>query len=158
MCLALLSRGITPAVVDPNEGRLATATGLGAVDGTELGDGERFAVNFETSGAPAALEQAVDVAAADARIAVIGQSEQPARLSTFAVVQRRLSIIGCLIYDHPNGFAQTTDALATIHPGQVLRGRFGLDDAARAFREALDQPGKPWISFEPARQPEELRR
>jgi threonine dehydrogenase-like Zn-dependent dehydrogenase len=162
VCLALLSRGVTPTVVDPNEGRLATAIGLGAVDGTDAvrieGDGERFAVVFETSGAPAALEQAVEVAAADARIAVIGQSEQPAQLSTFTVVQRRLTIVGCLIYDHPNGFAQTTDALATIHPGQVLRGRFGLDDAARAFREARDQPGKPWISFEPARQPEELRR
>jgi threonine dehydrogenase-like Zn-dependent dehydrogenase len=148
VCLALLSRGIRPAVVDPNAGRLATATGLGALDGTRLTGRDRFAVIFETSGAPAALEQAIDVAAADGRIALIGQSEQPAALSTFAVVQRRLSLIGCLIYDHPTGFAQTTGALATIHPGRVLRGRFGLDDAARAFREAHDQPGKPWISME----------
>jgi L-gulonate 5-dehydrogenase len=148
VCLALLSRGIRPAVVDPNAGRLATATGLGALDGSQLGADDRFAVIFETSGAPAALEQAIAVAAPDGRIALIGQSEQPATLSTFAIVQRRLSLVGCLIYDHPAGFAESTGALAVIHPGQVLRGRFGLDEAARAFREAREQPGKPWISME----------
>jgi threonine dehydrogenase-like Zn-dependent dehydrogenase len=146
VCLALLGRGVRPAVVDPNAGRLATATGLGAVDGGDLD--ERFTVVFETSGSPAALEQAIAVAAPDGRIALIGQSEEPARLSTFAIVQRRLSLIGCLIYDHPTGFAESTGALAAIHPGQVLRGRFALDEAARAFREARDQPGKPWISME----------
>jgi threonine dehydrogenase-like Zn-dependent dehydrogenase len=148
VCLALLSQGIRPTVVDPNEGRRATATGLGAVDGRHLDGDARFAVVFETSGAPAALEQAIAVAAPDGRIALVGLSEEPVTLSTFAVVQHRLSIVGCLIYDHPAGFAQTTGALATIHPGRVLRGRFALDDAARAFREARDLPGKPWISME----------
>jgi threonine dehydrogenase-like Zn-dependent dehydrogenase len=146
VCLALLARGHRPAVVDPHEGRLATAVDLGAVDGARH-DG-RDPVVFETSGAPDALAVAVEAAAPDGRIALIGQSERPAPVPTFTIVQRRLSLIGCLIYDHPGGFAATTGAVAAIRPGRVLRGRFGLDDAARAFREARDLPGKPWISFE----------
>jgi len=120
---------------------------LGAADGRGAAP---FPVVIESSGVPEAVEEAVERAAPDGRVALIGLSQTPARLATFTVVQRRLTLLGCLIYDHPGGFAATTRAVAAgaIRPGRVLRGRFALAESARAFREARDLPGKPWISLD----------
>jgi alcohol dehydrogenase/L-iditol 2-dehydrogenase len=73
----------------------------------------------------------------------------PARVSTYALVQRRLTVRGCLIYDHPTGFA---DAIATLRdadlrPGRVLRERYELDDAPKAFDRAAEIAGKTWITL-----------
>jgi threonine dehydrogenase-like Zn-dependent dehydrogenase len=144
VCLALLHLGAVPSVVEPQAGRRATAGELGIAPSPA---DELFPVVFETSGVPDALAQAVERAEPDGRVVLIGQSDRPARLSTFTVVQRRLTLLGCLIYDHPAGFTATTGALTAIRPGRVLRGRFAFDEAPRAFREARDLPGKPWITF-----------
>jgi threonine dehydrogenase-like Zn-dependent dehydrogenase len=65
-------------------------------------------------------------------------------------VQRRLTIRGCLIYDHPGGFTRTIMALgeADLRPGRVLQARFDATEAARAFAEAGTRAGKTWITFE----------
>lgn len=146
VCLAAAQAGAVVHAVDPHEGRLALARELGALpDG-----GGEYPVVIETSGAPAAFEQAVERAAQGGRVIVVGQSTAPARVPTFRIVQRRLTIRGCLIYDHPAGFAGTIAAMsaARLRPGRVLRARFGLSDAPRAFAESPGIPGKTWISLE----------
>ncbi|HTJ35792.1 MAG TPA: alcohol dehydrogenase catalytic domain-containing protein [Dactylosporangium sp.] len=145
VCLAVRAAGAAPFAVDPHEGRLATAVGLGAAVAPA---GETFPVVFETSGSPAALEAAVERCAPDGRIVLIGQSATPARLSTFTVVQRRLTLLGCLIYDHPGDFAAALQRAADLRPGRILRGRFTLSAAADAFAQARELPGKTWITFE----------
>ena len=147
VCLAASHEGAQPVVVDPQPGRVALAGQLGAQPDDD--PHARFPVVIETSGVPAAFESAVERTASGGCLVVVGQSTRPAHISTFALVQRRLTIRGCLIYDHPIGFAGTIHALegGDLRPGRVLRGRFDLDRAPEAFAEAVRVPGKSWISL-----------
>jgi len=146
VCLAVRQAGGIAHVIEPHAGRRALAEELGALpDG-----GGSYPVVLETSGAPSAFELAVERAASGGTVIVVGQSTAPAKVATFPIVQRRLTIRGCLIYDHPGGFARTLAALdsADVRPGRVLRARYSLDDAPRAFAESADIAGKTWISIE----------
>ena len=149
VCLAIRHAGGLPSVIDPHAGRVALAEQLGAVGAVD--PDERFAVVIETSGVPAAFESALERTASGGCLVVVGQSARPARVSTFALVQRRLTVRGCLIYDHPLGFAGTIAALDShgLHPGRVLGGRFGLAQAPEAFAKAGRVAGKSWISLAP---------
>jgi alcohol dehydrogenase/L-iditol 2-dehydrogenase len=149
VCQTLLAVGAVPYVTDPNPGRARLARELGAHDLAELNDAAMFGVVIETSGAPEALELAVFRAAPDGCVALIGQSSVPARLASFPIVQRRLTLRGCLIYDHPDDFASTIRALsqAAARPGSVVRARYPLAEAARALREAGQVAGKSWIAL-----------
>ncbi|EXG82294.1 zinc-dependent alcohol dehydrogenase [Cryptosporangium arvum] len=145
--LALRARGAVPVVTDVNTERANLAVELGAEP--FLRNDERFAAVVEASGAPSALPEAISRTAHDGSIALIGQSEQTSPIRTFDLVQKRLTIHGCLIYDHPGGFAATLDLLRThdVRPGRILRHRFSFDDAATAFRTAGAAAGKSWISL-----------
>jgi threonine dehydrogenase-like Zn-dependent dehydrogenase len=148
VCLALSHLGAVPVVTDPQLGRLRLAESLGGQP--EIDTTERFGVVVETSGVAEAFTAGVERAAAGGTVVVVGQSRRAAAVSTFTLVQRRLTVRGCLIYDHPAGFADSLAALAGggLRPGRVLRGRFGLAEAPRAFAEAASVPGKSWISME----------
>ncbi len=151
VCLAIRYAGATPYVTDPQPGRVALAASLGAlssVDSDGADGAERFPVVVETSGVPAAFEDALRRTADGGCLVVVGQSPQPAAVSTLALVQRRLTVRGCLIYDHPGGFAATIDAVAGgLRPGRVLGRRFGLAEAPHAFAQAAHVAGKSWISL-----------
>jgi threonine dehydrogenase-like Zn-dependent dehydrogenase len=66
-------------------------------------------------------------------------------------VQRRLTVRGCLIYDHPAGFAHTIDTLTghDLRPGRVVRERYAFAQAPTAFARAADIAGKTWIEVVP---------
>jgi threonine dehydrogenase-like Zn-dependent dehydrogenase len=144
LCLALVAQGIVPAVLEPHPGRLALAESLGARR-ADPARTEDFGVVFETSGAAAALAEAVARAARGGLIMLIGQSGQPAELATHAVVQKQLVLIGSLIYDHPDDFATTLSEPDTTRIGTVLRACYPMTEAADAFRAAREVPGKTWI-------------
>lgn len=147
VCLAALHLGAVPYVTDPQPGRVDFARRLGAGDASTPDAPARYGVVIETSGAPAAFEEALDRTAPGGSVVVVGQSTTPARVKTFTLVQRRLTVRGCLIYDHPTGFAETIAALDGLRPGRVLRDPFALTDAPKAFALAADIPGKSWISL-----------
>jgi alcohol dehydrogenase/L-iditol 2-dehydrogenase len=149
VCLTLLHLGATPYVTDPNPDRLGLARELGARDLAELDGDVLFPVVIETSGVPSALESALPRTAPDGCVALIGMSQTPARLATFPIVQRRLNLRGCLIYDHPDDFSTTIRALPdlTPRPGRVVRARYPLTDVAHAFGEAGRVAGKSWIAL-----------
>jgi alcohol dehydrogenase/L-iditol 2-dehydrogenase len=153
VCLTLLDVGAIPFVVDPNVERLGLARELGARDLAEADADALFPVVIETSGVPEALESAVLRAAPDGCVALIGMSGVPARLPTFPIVQRRLTLRGCLIYDHPDDFSSTIRALPDLvpRPGRVVQAWYPLAEAARAFREAGRVAGKSWIALPQAR-------
>jgi alcohol dehydrogenase/L-iditol 2-dehydrogenase len=120
-----------------------------------MAGGARFPVVIETAGVPEAFESALDRTESGGCLVVVGQSARPARMSTLTLVQRRLTVRGCLIYDHPDGFARTLAELrrGRLRPGRVVGARFALSDAPRAFAEAPQVTGKSWISLV---QPEEV--
>jgi alcohol dehydrogenase/L-iditol 2-dehydrogenase len=147
--LAVLHAGGLPYVIEPHEGRTDLAVKLGAHDARGLAPETTFPVVIETSGAPEAFEQAVERTAAGGHLIVVGQSTRPARVPSFTLVQRRLTVRGCLIYDHPAGFADTIATLAAhdLRPGRVLRERYELAQAPTAFARAAGIAGKTWISL-----------
>jgi threonine dehydrogenase-like Zn-dependent dehydrogenase len=141
-CVALSACGIAPAVLDPQPGRQALAAELGA---RQAGPGEGgFGLVFETSGAPEALAEAVDRTARGGLIVLMGLNSQPVPLVTQRIVQRQLTLMGSLIYDHPGDFAAVT-AAGNRQAGRVLRACYPMAEAELAFRAAARVPGKTWI-------------
>jgi threonine dehydrogenase-like Zn-dependent dehydrogenase len=149
--LAVTHVGGRPYVTEPHAGRKAFALQMGARDALSPAAETTFPVVIETSGAPEAFEEAVARTAPGGCLIVVGQSARPARLSTFALVQRRLTVRGCLIYDHPAGFAHTIDTLTghDLRPGRVVRERYAFAQAPTAFARAADIAGKTWIEVVP---------
>jgi len=141
-CVALSAFGIAPAVLDPQPGRRALAAELGARP-ADPGEGG-FGLVFETSGAPEALAEAVDRAARGGLIVLMGLNSQPVSLVTQRIVQRQLTLMGSLIYDHPGDFAAVT-AAGNRQAGRVLRACYPMAEAELAFRAAARVPGKTWI-------------
>lgn len=144
LCLALISQGIVPAVLEPHPGRLALAESLGARRADPAGTAESDVI-FETSGAAAALAEAVARAARGGLIVLIGQSGQPGEIATQTIVQKQLVLMGSLIYDHPADFASTLSDSGSTRAGTVLRACYCLAETADAFRMAREVPGKTWI-------------
>ena len=144
LCLALAARGVTPHVLEPNDGRLQLAVSLGA-KAADPSDAA-FDTVFETSGAEAALGQAIRRAAPGATLMLIGLGGQATRVDTPALVRRQLTLRGSLIYDHPGDFRATLSA-AVPAPERILRAAYPLDQAPAAFRAALEIPGKTWITI-----------
>ncbi|GAA3974884.1 Zn-dependent oxidoreductase [Actinomadura viridis] len=146
--LAVLHAGGAPHVIEPHEGRRALALEMGAHDAM-ADPGRTFPAVIETSGVPEAFERALDRVAPGGTLIAVGQSAVPARVPTFTLVQRRLTVRGCLIYDHPAGFEHTLATLAghDLRPGRVLRERFELAEAPAAFARAAGVAGKTWISL-----------
>ncbi|HEX5299755.1 MAG TPA: alcohol dehydrogenase catalytic domain-containing protein [Streptosporangiaceae bacterium] len=141
-CIALSACGLAPAVLDPQPGRRALAAELGA---RQAGPGEGgFDLVFETSGAPEALAEAVDRAARGGLIVLMGLNSQPVPLVTQRIVQRQLTLMGSLIYDHPGDFAAVT-AAGNRQAGRVLRACYPMAEAELAFRAATQVAGKTWI-------------
>jgi alcohol dehydrogenase/L-iditol 2-dehydrogenase len=145
-CVALAACGIAPAVLDPQPGRRALATELGARPAEPREGG--FGLVFETSGAPAALAEAVDRAARGGLIVLMGLNSEPVSLVTQRIVQRQLTLIGSLIYDHPGDFAAATGA-GNRRAGRVLRACYPMAEAETAFQAAAAVPGKTWIRVVP---------
>ncbi|MDL4814320.1 zinc-dependent alcohol dehydrogenase [Actinomadura opuntiae] len=147
--MAVAHAGGAPFIVEPHEGRRALALELGARDAAESAPASAFPVVIETSGAPEAFEEALERTAPGGTLIAVGQSARPARLSTFSLVQRRLTVRGCLIYDHPADFPRTIATLGEhgLHPGRVLRECFDLAEAPKAFARAAEIAGKTWISL-----------
>ena len=104
--------GGVPFIVEPHEGRRALALELGARDAAGDASATAFPAVIETSGAPEAFEEALERTAPGGTLIAVGQSVRPARLATFSLVQRRLTVRGCLIYDHPADFPRTIATLA----------------------------------------------
>jgi alcohol dehydrogenase/L-iditol 2-dehydrogenase len=142
LCLALTARGVTPHVLEPNDGRLQLAVSLGAKAAGP--DDAGFQTIFETSGAEPALGEAIRRAAPGADVVLIGLGGQATRVDTRAVVRRQLVLRGSLIYDHPGDFRATL-AAAIPAPERILRAAYPLPGAPQAFRAAFETPGKTWI-------------
>jgi threonine dehydrogenase-like Zn-dependent dehydrogenase len=96
-------------------------SGGDAVCAKAAGPGDAgFATIFETSGAEAALGEAISRAAHGATVLLIGLGGEATRMNTSLVVRRQIVLRGSLIYDHPRDFAATLGA-AIPSPGRILR-------------------------------------
>lgn len=147
VALSLLAVGAQPFVTDPHEGRVAFAEKLGATRANL--DGETYPYVFETAGPPAAFDQAVRSVASRGTVTLIGLSHEPVQLFTNDVVRRGLTIVGSIIYDHPQDFAATLQAITDtdVRPERAMHEGIRPEDAVSAFAEARNSPGKSWIDL-----------
>jgi len=147
--LALLkSRDITAC--DLVEPRLDLAKRMGAKQtigaGSSLDDRETsFDVIYETSGAPAALEIAINLAAQGGRIVLLGLPGESHPIHTTQIVRKELRIIGSMIYTDEipecinildQGLIKTEPLVSGIVPLEELRENlenFNLPDRMKTL-------------------------
>ena len=108
-------------------------------------DGALFPVVIETSGAPEAFESSLERVEPGGCLVLVGMSKRPARVSTFTLVRRRLTIRGCVIYDHPAGFAATIAALrhGGLRPAESSGGVSGWPKLRGHSPKPRPSPARP---------------
>jgi 2-desacetyl-2-hydroxyethyl bacteriochlorophyllide A dehydrogenase len=128
------------SVVDPIAARLDVARTLGASETVTSAadlDRVRFAVAVDASGAPAAIESALDLLDRGGRLLVFGVSPAQARVavSPFRIYNDELTIVGSMAI--LRSFGQAVDLLASgaIDLGPLLREPLPLE----SFEEVVSQ-------------------
>ncbi|HEY3263226.1 MAG TPA: alcohol dehydrogenase catalytic domain-containing protein [Pseudonocardiaceae bacterium] len=148
VCQSLLARGAQPYVTEPHEGRLELALKFGAKRAEEH-DGDRYPFVFETAGVPQVWQTAFDSVANFGKLIMIGMHPAPLQFSSMDLVNRKMTIVGQHIYDHPQDFAATMAAVTdgSLAPEQSVQAGFPADEAAAALASVREVPGKTWIDF-----------
>lgn len=146
LCLSLLDAGAQPVIVEPNPARHDNAVALGAEPAT---GGEAFPVVFETSGAPAAFPDALAAVERTGTLLLIGQSSTPVAWTTAEIVQRQITVIGSLIYDHPGDFAGALAHLPAVADRLlgVLDTGTPAHEADRAITASTTAARKSWLDL-----------
>jgi threonine dehydrogenase-like Zn-dependent dehydrogenase len=132
--------GATVAVEARHAGRRAAAERLGAEPAGPAAD--FYDVVIDAAGTQEAVNLAVKRAAPGAVLGVASTWWTPVGLDTDFQV-KQLKIVPALLYGHHHGEDEFEAAVALLArtpelPGAVITHRFGLDDAAEAFRVAGD--------------------
>jgi threonine dehydrogenase-like Zn-dependent dehydrogenase len=148
VCQSLLAAGAQPYVMEPHPGRLVLAMKLGARP-AEVHGADTYPFVFETAGVPAVCEPAYNAVAKTGKLVVVGFNDQPARFTTMDLVQRQVTIVGQLIYDHPVDFQATLAAVAAgqLAPEQTVQATGPVTATAAALAAVREIPGKSWIEF-----------
>ena len=135
--LAVL-RGAEVSACDLVETRLAMAAQLGA--SRTIGEsGESyynaFDVIYETSGAPASLEQVIRLAAPKGKIVILSLPGKDHPVPTDMIVRKELQIMGSLIYT--DEFPESIDILkrGKLKTGLLNTGKISLNELDNALRE-----------------------
>lgn len=128
------------------ESRLDLARRMGAYETFGMdGPGENgtagYDLIYETSGTPAGLEQAINLATPGGRIVLLGLPGQSYPVSTVMIVRKELAIFGSMIYtkEFPQslellakGIINTEALVSGIHPLEELSAR--LEDFSEPHR------------------------
>jgi 2-desacetyl-2-hydroxyethyl bacteriochlorophyllide A dehydrogenase len=148
VCQALLAEGAKPFVIEPHPGRLEQAEKLGAQP-ADARAGDTYLFVFETSGVKASWDTAFGALAKTGLLTVIGFNRDEVRFTPVDLVRGQLSIRGHLIYDHPQDFEATLEAVSsgTLVPEQGVQACYPVEETPAAFAAVREIPGKTWIDF-----------
>jgi 2-desacetyl-2-hydroxyethyl bacteriochlorophyllide A dehydrogenase len=148
VCQSLIARGAQPYVMEPHAGRMELALKFGAKRAEEH-DGDLYPFVFETAGVPPVWETAYNSVAKGGKLILIGFHGKPVQFIPIDLVQRQLTIVGQLIYDHPQDFDATLAEVTAgrLAPEQTVQGTFTVDEADAALASVREIPGKTWIDF-----------
>ena len=129
-------------VSDPLEHRRALALSLGAdeaVDPREVPGGAPLVV--ECSGKPGVVDQAMQLAAVDGRVTIVGVCMRNDTYFPWWGLQKELDLRFCLYYDRVD-FTDTIDAFASgaLRPDGLVTETIGLDELPERF-ERLAREG-----------------
>lgn len=115
--------------------------------GERLGAGSphgQYDITVEAAGTDTALASCVRATTPGGRIALVGMTTENRRLPSIGFVMNELSLLGCNCYDNGadgSEFAAAAEVLAADPDiaATVITHRFGLNEAAEAFRVAADR-------------------
>ena len=135
--LAVL-RGAEVSACDLAETRLALAAQLGAsrtIGGSVESYYNTFDVIYETSGAPASLEQVIRLAAPKGKIVILSLPGKDHPVPTDMIVRKELQIMGSLIYT--DEFPESMDILKSgkLKTDLLNTGKLSLDELDNGLRE-----------------------
>lgn len=132
----------------PHQLAAAEAVGGRPVEG-------HYDVVVEAAGTSSAFNQAIELARVRGAIALLGTYWGELTLSATAIGLKELDVHGSLAYGHQHGAREVDDAaqllaaVPELAPAMITH-RFGLDDAAEAFRVAADRSaGAIKVTLEP---------
>lgn len=152
--LALADAGAVPIVVDPVAARCRRAEELGIAAATLVPDerlaaavrdhagGDDAPLVLDTTGNPAVLGAALELAAVTGRVVLVGLSARPATVSPDLVVKKELQVLGASCSDLADFRAAA--ALVTAHSDtvrQLITDRYPLADAGAAMARAMNRDG-----------------
>jgi threonine dehydrogenase-like Zn-dependent dehydrogenase len=145
LLMVLRALGAEVAVVEPHDGRLAIARGLGA---RPMPD-SMFDLVFETSGSAGGTQRALRSLGVGGTLVLIGLSHADIPFSTASVVRGHATVMGSIIYDHPGDFRDTLGFIAehALTPSSIIRRAFSFGDTQAALSSALSVAGKSWVRF-----------
>ena len=134
------------AVVDL-EGRRPTRTSVGERLGASLNVGSDYDVVLDAAGTQSSLDRATEVARPGGTIGILGTYWSPVELG-LSFQMKELVLLPSFTYGHHHGDQEFAAATRLLHavpelPGALITHRFGLEDAAEAFRVAADRGANP---------------
>ncbi|HET6919231.1 MAG TPA: zinc-binding dehydrogenase [Jiangellaceae bacterium] len=99
---------------------------------------------FETAGVTQVWDAAFNAVANFGMLMVVGMNPEPVQCTTLDLVNRTMAIVGQHIYDHPQDFQVTLDAVTSgiLWPEPTVEKSFPVELAADALAAALGIPGK----------------
>lgn len=117
----------------------AAGEGLGAG-----GPHGQYDITVEAAGTDSALARCVRATTPGGRIALVGMATEDRRVPSIPFVMNELTLVGCNCYDTALGDHEFASAAAVLAAdpeiaATVITHRFGLDEAAEAFRVAADR-------------------
>lgn len=145
MIQLVVNEGGQAFAMDLVKQRVSLANRLGAAgvftEPDILKDQKPFDIIYETSGAPAALSQAIDVAAPGASIVILGLAGTMHPVMSSAVVRKELKIFGSMIYT--DEFPAVLELLANgdIRTQPLVSGMYSLETIPEAL-ETFSQPDR----------------
>jgi len=161
--MAAAGRNAAVTVIEPQAGRRAKATDIGAAgtldpsagdlpgQARELTEGDLFDVVIESAGHPAAMAQALTIAGSHGRIVYVGIDVGRTVPAELGLIQARsLSIQG--IVGSAGSWPQAIRFLASgvVDPTPIVTARYPLVDAAQALKAATPESGNIKVHIEAA--------
>ncbi len=132
----------------PHQVAAAEAVGGRPVEG-------HYDVVVEAAGTASAFNQAIELTRIRGTIALLGTYWEQVALAAAPIGLKELDVVGCLAYGHQHegrevdAAADLLAAVPELAPAMITH-RFGLDDAAEAFRVAADRrAGAIKVTLEP---------
>jgi threonine dehydrogenase-like Zn-dependent dehydrogenase len=114
-----------------------------------------YDVVIEAAGTASAFNEAIGMARVRGTVALLGTYWQEVTLEAMPIGLKELNVVGCLAYGEHDGNREVEDAAALLAAvpnlaDTLVSHRFGLDDAAEAFRIAADRSaGAIKVTLEP---------
>ena len=123
--------------------RLAAAERLGATVST----GTDYDVVLDAAGTQSSLDRATELVRPGGTVGVLGTFWDPVSLG-MAFQMKEVTLVPAFTYGHHHGVGEFAEATRILHGapdlvGTLVTHRFGLDDAAEAFRVAGDRDEDP---------------